>query len=401
MVQNLIIQKVKSMRFAWLFAMLVAWLPWMGHAQETVTAIGSVRSADASQNNPILQGVSVTLKGSNAGTTTDQSGRFRIDVPSTGATLVFNYLGYETQEVAVSANQSIDVLLTPIDQQLEEVVVVGYGTQRKSDLTGSVGLVSGKELLQAPVTNALQGLKGRVAGVNVFLNSGSPTSSPRILIRGLGTINSSSNPLFVVDGVVMENIQFLNPNDIERMEVLKDASSTAIYGARGANGVVLVTTRRGASVGGTIVGYDGFMNVGVLPRKLDVLNAAEFMEVLERGFANHSKYRTSDIPAFTRNDPRLFDAQGNPLYDTDWQEEATRTAVSHNHQFSVQTKGDNASFGAFLNYADMQGIMLSSDLERINGKIAYDAKPKDWLSLGVNLLANYTRDNEVEEGGGH
>src|SRR5690606_25523899 len=209
MVRNLIILKAKSMRFPCFFAMMLALLPWMGHAQDTFTATGTVRSADASQNNPALQGVSVTLKGSNAGTTTDQSGRFSIEVPSTGAILVFNYLGYETREVSVSANQSIDVLLSPVDQQLEEVVVVGYGTQRKSDLTGSVGLVSGKELLQAPVTNALQGLKGRVAGVNVFLNSGSPTSSPRILIRGLGTINSSSNPLFVVDGVVMENIQFL------------------------------------------------------------------------------------------------------------------------------------------------------------------------------------------------
>src|SRR5690606_14528383 len=161
--------------------------------------------------------------------------------------------------------------------------------------------------------------------VNVFLNSGSPSSSPRILIRGLGTINSSSNPLFVVDGVAMENIQFLNPNDIERMEVLKDASSTAIYGARGANGVILVTTKRGAKVGGKIVGYDGFASVGTLPRKIDVLNSGEWLEVIERDLDNHSKYRTGNIPAFTRSDPRLFDAQDNPLYDTDWQEEATRT----------------------------------------------------------------------------
>src|SRR5690606_22852656 len=154
MVQNLIILKAKGMRCAWFFAMMLAWLPWPGHAQDTFTATGTVRSADASQNNPALQGVSVTVKGSNTGTTTDQSGRFSIEVPATGAILVFNYLGYEPQESAVSPNQPIDVLLLPVDQQLEEVVVVGYGTQRKSDLTGSVGLVSGKELLQAPVTNA-------------------------------------------------------------------------------------------------------------------------------------------------------------------------------------------------------------------------------------------------------
>ncbi len=380
---------------------IICLLPFIGFGQTGFTVSGTVRSADAAQGNPTLSGVSITLKGSGRGTTTNDVGQFTIEVPSAETVLVFTYLGYESEEVRVGSNRTIDVLLSASDQQIDEVVVVGYGTQRKSDLTGSVAVLSAEDLLMAPVNNALQGMKGRVAGVNVFLNSGSPSGSPRILIRGLGTINSSSNPLFVVDGVVMENIQFLNPNDIERMEVLKDASSTAIYGARGANGVILISTRRGAKVGGTLVSYDGFANVGVLPRKLPVLNAAEYLEVLERGFANHSKYRNTSIPAFTRNDPRLFDAQGNPLYDTDWQEEATRTAVSHNHQFAVQTKADNSSFGAFINYANMQGIMLRSDLERINAKIAYDANPKDWLSLGINLLANYTRDNETEEGGGH
>ncbi len=380
---------------------LICLLPFAGFSQTGFSVSGTVTSADASQGNPALSGVSVTLKGSDRGTTTNESGQFSIEVPSPEAVLVFSYLGYESQEIRVGATRTFDVQLSSDDQRIDEVVVVGYGTQRKSDLTGSVAVLSADDLLMSPVTNALQGMKGRVAGVNVFLNSGSPSGSPRILIRGLGTINSSSNPLFVVDGVVMENIQFLNPNDIERMEVLKDASSTAIYGARGANGVILISTKRGAKVSGTVVSYDGFAYVGVLPRKLPVLNAAEYMEVLERGFANHPKYRNTSIPAFTRSDPRLFDAQGNPLYDTDWQEEATRTAVSHNHQFAVQTKADNSSFGAFINYANMQGIMLNSDLERINGKIAYDAQPKKWLSLGINMLANYTRENETEEGGGH
>lgn len=363
--------------------------------QQTIT--GTVTSAT---DNAPLSGVSVAVKGTSRGAATDDVGRYSI-LASAGETLVFSYLGYISQEITVGQNATINIQLQDDAESLDEVVVVGYGTQRKSDLTGSVGVLSGEDLLQAPVSNALQGMKGRVAGVNVFLNSGSPSGSPRILIRGLGTINSSSNPLFVVDGVAMENIQFLNPNDIERMEVLKDASSTAIYGARGANGVILITTRRGAKTTGTIVGYDGFVNVGMLPRKIDVLNSAEWLEVIERGFANHSKYSTGNIPALTREDPRLFDAQGNPLYDTDWQEEATRTAVSHNHQFSVQTKAENSSFGAFINYANMQGIMLNNALERINGKIAYDAKPKEWLSLGINLLANYTKENEFEEGGGH
>ena len=372
-----------------------------GFSQEQIKVTGTVSRADSTSSSPRLSGVSITVKNSNQSTVTDRSGFFEIDLPNEGSVLVFNYLGYSPKEIVISNQRELQVVLEPSDESIDEVVVVGYGTQRKSDLTGSVGVVSGEELLQAPVNNALQGLKGKVAGVNVFLNSGSPSGSPRILIRGLGTINSSSNPLFVVDGVVMENIQFLNPNDIERMEVLKDASSTAIYGARGANGVVLVTTKRGANVEGTVVGYEGFVSSGTLAKKLDVLNANEFMDVLEQGFANHSKYSTGVIPAFTRDDPRLFDAEGNPLYDTDWQDEATRTAISHNHQVSVQTKGTQSSFGAFLNYADMRGIMLRNDLRRLNGKLAYDASPTDWLTLGVNVLANHTRENQTDEGGGY
>src|SRR5690606_12840468 len=176
MVQNLITLKTKEVRFAWCFVfVLTCWLPWVSYAQTKLTVTGTVRSADVSLNNPVLQGVSITLKGGGAGTTTDEAGRFSIEVPATGSILVFNYLGYQSQEVQAVDGQPMDVLLSPVDQQLDEVVVVGYGTQRKSDLTGSVGLVSGKELLQAPVTNALQGMKGRIAGVNVFLNSGSPT----------------------------------------------------------------------------------------------------------------------------------------------------------------------------------------------------------------------------------
>lgn len=348
-----------------------------------------------------LPGVSIIEKGTSNGTVTDIDGKFTLNVGSSESTVIFSFIGMKSIEVQVGERRVFDLTMESDTQGLDEVVVVGYGTVKKSDLTGSVGMVGAEELLKAPVANALQGLKGKVAGVNVFLNSGSPSSSPRVLIRGLGTINSSSQPLYVVDGVVMENIEFLNPNDIESMEVLKDASSTAIYGARGANGVVMVSTKRGAKSTGEIVSYDGYVSIGVLPKKMDVLNAEEFMEVLERGFENHSKYSSSPIPAFTRNDPNLFDANGKPLYDTDWQEEATRTAVSNNHQLSFQSKAEKSSFGAFLNYTNMEGIMLNNYLQRVNGKFAYDATPKKWLSVGLNLLANATKENVFEESGGH
>ncbi|WP_245681276.1 SusC/RagA family TonB-linked outer membrane protein [Arcticibacter eurypsychrophilus] len=357
---------------------------------------------DAANRLVSLPGVGIALKGSDKRTVTDVDGAFQIEITSAQSVLIFSYIGMKNQEVTVGERRELNVYLTSDSKALEEVVVTGYGTQKKSDVTGSVGVVSAKDLLNAPVNNPLQGLKGKVSGVNVFLNSGSPTGSPKVLIRGLGTINSSSSPLYVIDGVVMEDIQFLNPNDIERMEVLKDASSTAIYGARGANGVVLVTTKRGATLEGVTVGYDGYVSAGVLPKKLDVLNSSEFLEVIQRGFENYSKYNpTGTPPIFSKTDPRIFDASGNPLYDTDWQEESTRTAISHNHQLSILGKSEKSSFGAFMNYAKTEGIMLNSWLDRINGKVAYDANPKKWLSVGLNVLVNNNKGNEVQEDGGN
>ena len=347
-----------------------------------------------------LPGVSILEKGTTNGTVTDLDGQFTLSVASSESVLVFSFIGMESQERVVGTETLLNIRMVSDIGALDEVVIVGYGIQRKSDLTGSVGVIGGEDLLREPVTNALQGLKGKVAGVNVFLNSGSPTSSPRVVIRGLGTINSSSDPLYVVDGVVMENIRFVNPNDIERMEVLKDASSTAIYGSRGANGVILITTKRGSKNEGIVIGYEGFASAGFLPKKMDVMNSQEYLEVVRRGFENHSKYSGSTPPSFTTLDPRLFDAEGNPLYDTDWQDEATRTAISHNHQFSIQQKTEKSSLGAFVNYSRMEGIMLESWMNRINGKIAYDAKPKEWLSVGINLMVNKMSENEVEEGGG-
>jgi TonB-dependent starch-binding outer membrane protein SusC len=364
-------------------------------AQATIT--GTVFDSDTQA----LPGVNVLVKGTANGTTTDANGKFSLAADPGNTVLVFSFIGYTTQEVAVNGRSVVDVTLAADTKTLNEVVVVGYGTQKKSDVTGSVGVVKGSDLLTAPVNNALQGLKGKVAGVNVFLNSGSPTASPRVVIRGVGTINAKSQPLYVVDGVVMDDIRFLNPNDIESMEVLKDASSTAIYGARGANGVILVSTKRGAKTEGLVVGYDGFVSAGHMRKEMDLLNSKEWLQVVETGIKNAPKYQPGVSDEFTTDDPRLFDANGNPRYDTDWQKEATRTAVSYNHQLSIQQKSEKSSFGAFMNYSRMEGIMLNSWMNRVSGKIAYDANPTKWLSVGVNVLANVVKENEVEESGGH
>ena len=366
-------------------------------------ARGQTVNGTVSDETGPLPGVNVLVKGSTNGTQTDFNGNYTFVGVDADAILIFSYIGLETQEIPINGQSQVDVTMLEDAEALEEVVVVGYGTQRKSDVTGSVASVGGEDLLKRPVTNAIQGLQGRVAGANVYLNSGSPTAAPRVIIRGLGTINSSSNPLYVVDGVVLEDIQFLNPNNIESMEVLKDASSTSIYGARGANGVILVTTKRGSKVEGISVSYDNYLSVGRLRKKLDLLNAQEFLEVIRTGFANTPKYRPEngpDAPVLTTNDPRLFDSQGNPLYDTDWQEESTRTAITHNHQLAIQSNSGKSSVGAFFNFSDTEGIMLNNDLERWNGKLTYDAKVKDWLSIGTNLLVNYTKENGFREGGG-
>lgn len=351
-----------------------------------------------------LPGVTVIVKGSTTGTITDMNGNYTLSNVTPQSVLSFSFVGMRAQEVVVGTQRVINISLQEETIGIEEVVAVGYGVQRKSDVTGSISVATADEILKAPSFNALQGLRGKAAGVNIFNNSGSPTGTPRVIIRGIGTINTTSNPLFVVDGVVMENFQLVNPNDIDRIEVLKDASATAIYGARGANGVILVTTKRGHDREGVLVSYSGFASVGTMAKKMELLNAEEYMKVMEIGTANASKYNPSQYPTppvLNTSNRELFDASGKPLYDTDWQDEATRTAFSNSHQISIQQGGQKSSAGAFLNYSDMQGIMLNSYLKRVNAKMTYDAQAKDWLSVGMNLMINRVWGNEAEETGGH
>ena len=210
----------------------------------------------------------------------------------------------------------------------------------------------------------------------------------------MATINSSSDPLYVVDGVVMENFALVNPNDIESMEVLKDASAAAIYGARGANGVIMVTTKRGKKDGeGISVSYQGSVSVSSMARKMKTLNAQEWCDAFMIGLENENKYQGTNWSLNRTdwfNDPVYFDSNGNPLYDTDWQDEATRNAVSHNHQLNIQQAGKNSSMGAFLNFTDQEGIVNNTYNKRLNAKMTYDADPTKWLSTSVNVMVNHT-----------
>ncbi|MDU1891500.1 MAG: TonB-dependent receptor [Dysgonomonas sp.] len=352
-----------------------------------------------SQDEPLI-GVNIRVKGTTAGTVTDIDGKYSVPA-SEGSTLVFSYVGYTTQEIAVGNQNVVNVVMLEDSRTLDEVVVVGYGTMRKSDVTGSIATAKGSDIIKGQTFNALDGLKGKAAGVNIFSNTGQPGGEMRVIIRGISTIQAKANPLYVVDGVVMDNFEFLNPNDIESMEVLKDASSAAIYGARGANGVILVTTKRGGNTGKRAqISYAGSMSVGTMSKYMDVMDANEWMAAFKQGLENSNAWRgtnyTTDLSQiFT--DERLFNPDGSPKYNTDWQKEATRTAFSHNHQLNIQRGDESSSVGAFLNYTDQQGIALNSYMKRLNAKMAYDAKPTKWLSTAVNLMVNHTWGNRTSD----
>ncbi len=354
----------------------------------------TVRGVVTDNSGEPLVGVTVQVQGTTNGTVTDIDGNYTLNNVPADATLEFSYVGMKSQTLPVSGRNTVNVTLAEDTELLDELVVVGYGTMRKSDVTGSIAVTKGEDMIKAQNFSAIENLRGKASGVNIYSNSSQPGAySNRVIIRGMSTINSSSNPLYVVDGVVMENFNLLNPNDIESMEVLKDASAAAIYGARGANGVILVTTKRGNKTDGTSISYQGSVSLSTVARYMDVLNAREWTDAFMIGLENENKYQGKSWEldrAKWFTDRNYFDASGNPLYDTDWQREATRNAFSQNHQLNIQQANNNSSVGAFLNYTDQQGVVNNTFNKRVNAKLAYDAKPLSWLSTAVNLLVNHT-----------
>lgn len=368
-----------------------------GIVQNNITIKGTVKD----QSGEPLTGVSVVLKGTSQGTMTDIDGAFTLSVPTANSVVVFSFIGFHSQEIPLAGRTNLDVVMAEDAKMLDDVVVVGYGTMRKSDVTGSIATAKGSDIIKSQSFNALEGLKGKAAGVNIFSNTGQPGGEMRVIVRGISTINSSANPLYVVDGVVMANFQFLNPNDIESIEVLKDASSAAIYGARGANGVILVTTKRGGNTGKRAqVSYAGSMSISTMARYMDVMDSNEWMSTFRQGLENANAFQNKNFDTdlskiFT--DPHLFNSDGSPIYNTDWQKEASRTAFSHNHQLNIQRGDEKSSVGAFLNYTDQQGILHNTYFKRVNAKLAYDDKPTNWLSTAVNLMVNHTWGNRTSD----
>ncbi|MDX1364384.1 MAG: TonB-dependent receptor [Arenibacter latericius] len=363
-----------------------------------------------------LPGANIVEKGTTNGVTSDFDGNFSINVTNENAILIVSYIGFASKEVPLNGQSTISVNLEESASGLDEVVLIGYGSQKKSDLTGAVGSVKAEELAERPAASLNQAMAGRVSGVNVSSGSGRPGGRTTVRIRGNTSVSIANTPLYVIDGVILSAaslpngstpIDYMNPNDIESIEVLKDASATAIYGARGANGVILVSTKKGSKTGRTNVNYDVDFSLGTLPKKLDLLNSEEFLLVEEIAYANAEKFdpdgwaggRYTD-PRLKRTDPRLFDSNGKPLYDTDWQDEAIRDAFIQNHQLSFTGGNENSNFGLFMGFRDEEGLLIESWLKRYSGRFTLDTDVNDWLKVGGSLSYNDQNEKQVDELGG-
>jgi iron complex outermembrane receptor protein len=338
---------------------------------------GSVK--DATSGEPLI-GCSVSTKGTTSGTITDLDGKFSIDVTDASTILVFSYIGYKTQEITVGNQTNMVINLEMDGQELAQVVVIGYGSSSTKDITGAAKSIKSDDFNKGIINSPEQLLQGKVAGVNVVGTSGEPGARQNITVRGPGGLRTGSTPLFVVDGFALDNsgtggvvnpLTFLNPNDIESIDVLKDASATAIYGARGANGVILITTKKGKA-GFSGVTYSGSLGISNLARKLDVFSADE--------------YRTQ------------VKALGGTLEDlganTDWQEVIMRTAKTQNHNLSFSGGSGNTSFFGSVGVQNQEGIIQKSDLDQYVGRVKINQKSLNGrLNIEMNLNASQVKSN--------
>ncbi len=330
-----------------------------------------------------LPGVNITIKGTAIGVTTDLDGQYNIDIPNDRTVLTFSFIGYKPQDVPVGNRAILNVTLNEDVQQMDEVVVVGYGSQRKSDLTGSIVSVKGDDLTQFPTMRPDQALQGRAAGVAIQQTDGAPGGNVMIRIRGGNSISGGNEALVVVDGLQGADLSVINPNDIESMEVLKDASATAIYGARGANGVILITTKRGKT-GKPVFDYSYSIGVQNLRKKLDLLDAAGYAEKANLYYSTQdieSGSQITPVLPFTSSDIEEFRRTGG----TDWQDETFRTGILQNHQLSMSGGSDQFKYFVSGGYLDQEGILINSEYKRYNIRTNLDTKVTSWLDAGISL----------------
>lgn len=356
-----------------------------------------------------VPGVNVIVKETKRGVTTDMDGKYSISA-SSGETLVFSFIGFNTKEIKVSGASSYNVALESENAALQEVVVVGYGTRKKKDLTGSVVSVSAEEIASRPVTNAVQAMQGKAAGVDIGSNE-RPGQVGNITIRGVRSITASNSPLYVIDGIPLNSggIDFINPNDIEAIDVLKDASATAIYGSRGANGVIIVTTKKGKN-GKYTLSYNTSIITETINENAPMMTAGEYIDFRRWGryYAVPSTNVKGDAPTIA-NDRTIFlatadptawaniekgwskDANGKDVWDgskvttTDWTKFVTRTGITQQHNLSVSGGTEKMKAYASFGFLDNTGTLLGQSFKRYNGTANVDITPTKWFSMGANL----------------
>lgn len=333
-----------------------------------------------------LPGVSVVIKGTSNGTITDLNGQFTLPNVKSSDVLVFSFIGYKTQEITVGNQKSLSVKMEEDTQTLDEVVVVGYQEVRKGDLTGSVAKANMKDLLSAPVASFDQALGGRIAGVNVSSGEGMPGSTMNITIRGNNSLTQDNTPLYIIDGFPVEDpaqAAALNPNDIESTNILKDASATAIYGSRGANGVVVITTKQG-KIGKPQISYDGSFGISQVTKTLDMMSGYEFVKLQNE----IEPTRTAERYFMDYNGKQwtLDDYRNVP--EADWQDAIFRTAWSHNHNVRLTGGTEGVRYNASLSYYNQDGILLETGYERLQARMNTTVKHE---KLTMNLNANFSR----------
>ncbi|MCG8310909.1 MAG: TonB-dependent receptor [Cytophagales bacterium] len=354
---------------------------------QDVAITGKVTSEEDGQG---LPGVNVVLKGTSTGTVTDVEGNYRLSVPSEGATLVFSSVGYVSEEIEVGSSSIIDIVMVPDITALEEIVVIGYGTAKKSDLTGSVVSVKSKDLTDRPLPSVTQALQGKAPGVLVRTTSAAPGGDVSIIIRGHNSVSSGSQPLYVVDGVPLGDVSTIPTDDVESVEVLKDASSTAIYGSRGANGVVLITTKKGSRSSKPQITYSNRFTWEKIPTDLNLMNAEEFTTF----YTEWELARDPDLdPANVWYNGSSYDrpSPSEAGEGTDWFDEITQAGFIQNHNISITGGGERNRYSLSAGYLDQKGMMIAGKYNRFTVKASNVSDLTDWLEGGLDLFVSHDK----------
>lgn len=386
-----------------LFLLLL--LPFSVLAQNTLNGTVSEKSSGLP-----LPGVNVTVEGTQNGSATDFDGKFKLSNLKKGDKIVFSYIGFKDYFIVYDAQTNIVVSLEEDSSELDEVVVIGYGSVKKKDATGSVTSVTSKEFNRGSIISADQLLTGKAAGVRITNNGGQPDSAPNIRIRGGASLNANSSPLLVIDGVPVDNttpagvgnpLSLINPNDIESFTILKDASAAAIYGSRASNGVIIITTKKGSS-GTPEFNYSANVSVGRVNKKIKLMNGSEFTRFIQENHPSYTNLLGVDDPSTSNVDnPLTPEIEGRLLFDTDWQDEIYRTAVSTDHNFSAKANlYGKIPFRASLGYTKNQGVVNTNDYKRYSYSIKMTPSVFDnHLKIDLNAKGIITDKNAIDEGG--